>query len=268
VNDAAPGATAPEPCRVDLWAAPVGEAEACLEASDLLDDADRQWCARLRQPAARRQFAGGHILLRVALAEAVHGTIHPAAWRFARDEHGKPGLAPGLARLHFSLSHEHPVVVAAVSSTSPVGIDVARISGQPRVPPVWSAAAVSERVLLSEASEDGSAHDFARLWAIKEAYAKMVGLGTALDFSALEVDLARRCLRRAGRPCRAAFETHTLWFRDDCYLVALAVGTDHRARVDSRGHLLDLAGGSWFAQSEIAPQEAVWPKRWKWHWLA
>jgi len=259
--------TATEHCRVDLWATMVGERQGPLQGWSLLDDDDRQWCARLRLPTARRQFAAGHILLRLALAEAVHGSTLPAAWRFARDEHGKPRLAPGFPELKFSLSHEHPMVVAAVSATNPVGIDVVRMAEQPRAPPVWSATAPSERVLLSEESPDSRAHDFVRLWALKEAYAKMVGLGTDLDFSSLEVDLARRCLRRAGRECKAGFETHTLWSRGGYYFVALAVGTEPAVRIDSRGHLVDLTGGSWFAQSEMSPQEAVWPKRWKWHWL-
>jgi phosphopantetheinyl transferase len=262
-----PVPTSKQALRVDLWAALVSQGPGSLQGRKLLDEDDRQWCARLRVPAARRQFAAGHVLLRLALAEAVHGATLPAAWRFVRDEHGKPTLAPGLPALNFSLSHEHPMVVAAVCATSPVGIDVARMTDRPPALPVWSAAAPSERALLAAESADSRAHDFVRLWALKEAYAKMVGLGTALDFSALEVDLARRRLWRAGRECRVAFETHTLWLRDGCYIVALAIGTEPSVPIDSRGHLVDLTGGSWFAQSEISPQEAAWPKRWQWHWL-
>jgi phosphopantetheinyl transferase len=266
-NDDRAVSTSREQPRVELWAALVSRSTRSLRGRTLLDDDDRRWCARLRLPAARSQFAAGHVLLRLALTEAVHGSTHPAAWRFARDEHGKPRLAPGPPALNFSLSHEHPMVVAAVCATSPVGIDVARMVDRPRALPVWSAAAPSERILLSEESPDKRAHDFARLWALKEAYAKMIGLGTALDFSAVEVDLARRRLRRAGRECRAALQTHTLWDRDDCYFVALAVEAEPSARIDSRGHLVDLTGGSWFVRAEISPQEAVWPKRWQWHWL-
>ena len=191
----------------------------------------------------------------------------PEAWRFARDEHGQPGIAPGLPARYFSLSHEHPVAVVAVCATSPVGIDVVRLADGPGAVPLWSAAAPAERALLAAESPAIRAHDFDRLWALKEAYAKMVGLGTALDFSTLEVDLARRRLRQAGRECKAAFETHLLWCADGHYFVALAGGTGPSAGIDSRGHLVDLTGGTWFARSEISPQENVWPKRWQWHWL-
>lgn len=159
------------------------------------------------------------------------------------------------------------MAVVAVCETNPVGIDVVRLAGSPRKLPVWSATAAPERVLLLNEGPDVRAHDFARLWALKEAYAKMLGLGHALDFSSIDADLARRRMRRAEHDCKAAFETHMLWCQDDCYFVALAVGMERAAGIDLRGHLLDLTGGSWFVQSEASPQEAVWPKRWKWHWL-
>lgn len=250
--------------RVDLWAALVSKGP--LQGRKLLDADDRRRSARLRLPAARRQSAGGQILLRLALTEGVRGAIQPTAWRFAEDEHGKPALAPGFPPLNFSLSHQHPMVVVAVCATSAVGIDVARMPDHLRAP-LWSAATPAERIVLAEKSPESRAHDFVRMWGLKEAYAKMVGLGTALDFSSLDVDLARRRIKRAGRACKAAFETHTLWHRDDCYFLALAVGAETPARIDSRGHLVDLTSGSWFAQSEISPQEAIWPKRWQWHWL-
>lgn len=252
---------------MDVWAALVGEGQEHPCGTELLDNDDRQWCERLRLPAARKQFLTSHILLRLALADAVDGEVLPAAWHFERDRHGKPVLPPGFPRLHFSLSHERRMAVAAVCATSPVGIDVVALAGCPSDPPIWSAAAPSERVLLSEATPSSRGRDFVRRWALKEAYAKMLGLGHALDFSAFDADLAERHLRQAEHDCNAAFETHMLWCPDDWYFVALAVGTDGTIRIDSRGHLLDLTGGSWFAQSEASPQEAVWPKRWKWHWL-
>jgi len=51
------------------------------------------------------------------------------------------------------------------------------------------------------------------------------------------------------------------------YVTRTKVGRRNHYVVDTRGHLLDLTGGSWFKQSETYSQEAVWPKRWKWHWL-
>jgi phosphopantetheinyl transferase len=266
-KDARPGATPQEPCRVDLWAALASDGEEPPYGTELLDNDDRQWCARLHLPADRKQFLTSHILLRLALADAVKGEVLPARWHFERDEHGKPQLAPGLPRLHFSLSHERRMAVVAVCATHPVGVDVVGFAGSPPDPPVWSSAAPAERVLLLDENPNSRGRDFLRRWALKEAYAKMVGAGSALDFSALEADLAGRRLRQAEQDCSAAFETHMLWCPDDWYFVALAIGTERAVRIDSRGHLLDLTGGSWFAQSEASPQEAVWPKRWKWHWL-
>ena len=266
-KDARLGSTPLELCRVDLWAALVGGGKEHPNGTELLDNDDWQLCARLHLPADRKQFLTSRILLRLALADAVNGDVLPAKWRFKRDEHGKPQLAPGFPRLNFSVAHEQRMAVVAVCPTNPVGIDVVGLAGSPSDPPMWSAAAPSERVLLLDESPNSRAHDFVRRWALKEAYAKMLGIGNALDFSSLEADLAQRHLRQAERDCKAAFETHMLWCPDDWYFVALAVGKELATRIDSRGHLLDLTGGSWFTQSETSPQEAVWPKRWKWHWL-
>jgi 4'-phosphopantetheinyl transferase len=266
-NNARTGLAPKELCRVDVWAALVDKGREPLHGIELLDSDDRQWCARLHQPSAQRQFLTAHILLRLALADAVNGNVLPAEWHFERDKHGKPEIASGFPRLNFSLSHVERLAVAAVCATNPVGIDVARLAGSLRKPPVWSAAAPSERIRLFSQNPDSRAHDFARLWALKEAYVKMLGVGHAVDFGSLEVDLARRRLRQAEHECKAAFETHMLWCPDDYYFIALAVATKRAKAVDSRGHLLDLTGGSWFAQIEISPHEAVWPKRWKWHWL-
>jgi phosphopantetheinyl transferase len=267
VSDASDLSVRKDTCRVDLWAALAESDVTRLHGSELLDDEDRRWSARLRQPAARRQFLAGHIMLRVALSEAVLGSVLPSDWHFERDDQGKLSLAPGFPEIHFGLSHEQRLVVAAVCETNPVGIDVVRLAERPSEPPVWSAAAPSERAQLLTESPECRAHDFARLWALKEAYTKVLGVGHGVDFSLIEGDLPQRHLRQAERECKVAFETHTLWCSNDHYFVALAVGTERATRIDSRGHLLDLTGGSWFRQSEISPHEAVWPKRWKWHWL-
>jgi phosphopantetheinyl transferase len=254
-------------CRVEIWAALVPAGDTPPRGTELLDQDDRQWCARLHRPAARRQFETAHVLLRLALADAVKGRILPREWRFERDTHGKPALAPEFPQLHFNLSHERQIAAVAVCATNPVGIDVVRLAASPRKPPLWSAVAPAERVQLLGEGPDSRAHDFARLWALKEAYAKMLGLGHSLEFRSIDADLAQRRLHEAERDCKVAFETHMLWCPEDSYFLALAVGAERATEIDSHGHLLDLTGGSWFARSEISPQEAVWPKRWQWHWL-
>jgi phosphopantetheinyl transferase len=267
-NSDARASTAPkEKCRVDLWAALAEPSLAGLHGSELLDDDDRQWCARLRQPGAQQQCLAAHILLRLALSDAVRESVLPGDWRFERDHEGRLSLAPRFPKLYFNLSHEHRIVVAAVCATNPVGIDVVRLAEPPHEPPLWSAVTPAERTQLLSESLDSRAHDFARLWALKEAYTKLLGVGHGLNFSLLEGDLVQRRLRQAERDCTVAFETHTLWSANDYYFVALAVGTERVTRIDSRGHLLDLTGGSWFRNSDISPHEAVWPKRWEWHWL-
>lgn len=97
--------------------------EATLAAGlDSLGASVQQRYRRFRRPQRQRQFLAGRMLLRQALA--VESGVDVAAIRFT-ERPGAPPLAelPGGA-LFFSISHADDWVACAVSSATPLGLDI------------------------------------------------------------------------------------------------------------------------------------------------
>ena len=90
-----------------------------------------------------------------------------------RDENGKPMPINGW---HFSLSHSGSFWALAVDR-SEIGIDI-------EVPRVVSERVVRRVLADDELPEQG---DVLRTWVIKEAYAKLLGVGIGLDFRSVSV---------------------------------------------------------------------------------
>lgn len=86
----------------------------------------------------------------------------------ARDGKGKP-FFPDFPHRCFNLSHAGPLALCALSDLGPVGVDVEPV--RPHRPDL-PRYVMSDREL---AAFDGSWADFARIWTLKEAYAKYLG---------------------------------------------------------------------------------------------
>ena len=85
-----------------------------------------------------------------------------------RGRRGKP-FFPGMPERQFSLSHSGGLVLCALSDRGAVGADIERVRPHRRELPAY---VMSEGEL---AAFDGSWEDFARVWALKEAYVKCLG---------------------------------------------------------------------------------------------
>lgn len=142
---------------------------------------------RTSDPAARRQFVAGRVLLRSALGRATG--VAPEALHFRYGKGGKPFLPGGPP---FSLSHSGDSVVVAVGTGGPaggrVGVDVEVVR------PVRRMAAVVQRRFAPEESTwwaqappDRRVAAFFRVWSRKEAVAKALGGGLAVPGSAFAV---------------------------------------------------------------------------------
>lgn len=136
-----------------------------------------------RSGTSRHRHAVARDLLRAVLADELG--CRPAEVRL-RDGHlGAPGLEdPSGPRC--SISHAADVVMVAVSTAGPVGVDVERADRTP-LPPLAAWLAEDERVALA-GSPLASAPALVRRWTCKEAVAKALGMGLALPLAAVVVD--------------------------------------------------------------------------------
>ncbi|WP_128984641.1 4'-phosphopantetheinyl transferase family protein [Streptomyces roseicoloratus] len=153
----------------------------------LLDDAERRvYASFLREPDAAL-YVTAHALLRLVVGEALGRD--PADLVFAAGPHGKPYLEN--ARVEFSLSHAGERVAVAVTSDTPVGVDVERVprAGAELPLHVLSPAERAAYDLLPAGCRAGA---FTSYWVRKEAVLKATGEGLRVDPARLTVSAADR----------------------------------------------------------------------------
>ena len=172
--------------RVEIWFVPEGAHRLLAQDARILGREDWSAIARVRDEKARNHLRATRIALRRALSHAVGDTVKPEAWRFDNTSYGKPRVAAGLPQVHFCISHIETMSVIAVSRDVPVGIDIETIGHACSAKVVDGFCSARERRALAKLSGPERARAFARLWTLKEAYAKLTGTGLAADFRFLE----------------------------------------------------------------------------------
>ena len=161
----------------DLWFAWVGE-----HATDV-DTFSREYLSRdesARLPAYRvREAAERYVvtrsLVRIVLSE--HLGIPPREIRVSHTDSGKPVVTGGI---HFNVTHSGDLILLAVSDARPVGVDVERRRIVNRVEALtrrWLTE--SERTDLEALRMTGVVESdaFLRIWSLKEARLKALGVG-------------------------------------------------------------------------------------------
>lgn len=149
---------------------------------------ERERAAAFLLPEPRRQFVVARAALRLLLAQRLG--CAPGALRFVANAHGKPSLDPPSA-WRFNVSHAGDLVLVALARDMEVGVDVEVHR------PAQDLASLAASVMCPEdvrgwqaaAAVEGAAA-FYRVWACKEAVAKAIGCGMAMDFRSLRIALA------------------------------------------------------------------------------
>ena len=108
------------------------------------------------------------------------------------DLHQQEGRPPVIARpagsgLHVSKASRGAVTVVSIANSA-VGADVERVDPAGEIP--WNVLHDGETSMLREHDGLARARAFARLWSLKEAYAKALSLGLAREPSSYEVRFA------------------------------------------------------------------------------
>lgn len=172
-------------------------------AKSLLNEAERARAERLVVPAKRRQFARSRAALRLLVGRRLD--LEPRDLEFRTGEHGRPAV-DGLV---FNLSHSGTVAVIAVgsASTTHLGIDVERVETERPVDRlVQRFFAPSEVDAFERYPVEHRPADFARRWALKEAYVK--ALGTGLSYSSREFALRDDPVSWTARPLLESCARH------------------------------------------------------------
>lgn len=159
--------------RIDLWQIDLEVTEQeFIQCCEHLSEEDIDAAGSLARNEVRRRFGAARAGVRRILAAYV--SCLPRALEIRRTAHGKPFVRGGPC---FSVTHSGGLAFCAVGATRALGIDVERLRPVPDMQKIvhrWFNEA--ERREWESAQEPSEA-TFFRLWTLKEAYLKAVGVG-------------------------------------------------------------------------------------------
>ncbi len=177
--------------QVHLWVVRPEECQDPLllaEYRRLLDQEEMAEWHRYRVEKKKLEHLISRALLRTTLSQ--YAPIAPQKWQLVRSPTGKPAIdwptvEPLLAdgptetpRLEFNLSHTEGLIICAVTSGAPLGVDVEDTG--PSAEYLCLARRFfhpAETALLEALAPDQLPLAFYRLWTLKEAYLKALGTG-------------------------------------------------------------------------------------------
>jgi 4'-phosphopantetheinyl transferase len=163
----------------DLWAARVGEHLSDVETygRTLLSADEQRRLAAYRSRESAERYVVTRALVRVVLGDRLG--VDPCDVEISHTDRGKPFLAQAL---QFNVSHSADLILLAVSADRAVGVDVERRRDVERVQALvarWLTA--DERSQVTRIAESGLnvSEAFLRVWSLKEARLKALGVGIA-----------------------------------------------------------------------------------------
>lgn len=127
------------------------------------------------------QHEYAHRLLRECLKS--YGIDYTKNTSIAKGEYGKPFLAE-CPHIHYNVTHSDGIT-ACISAGKECGIDAEKVRDyRPNV--IKRAFSESEKALIENTPEDEKNLLFFRLWTLKEAYVKALGIGVSYPLNTAE----------------------------------------------------------------------------------
>ena len=192
----------------DLWYASIGRHAIDVDrlSRDVLSTDERARVIRYRSRDAAERYVVTRALVRLVLARELGDHRSANDVELSRTDAGKPIVSGGV---HFSISHSGDLILLAVSRQCDVGVDVERQRDVARVSQLsdrWLTPAERADAARRIAEGASASEAFLRVWTLKEARLKALGVGIAgasTDVSGLEAlpldDLLSACVDHAGR---------------------------------------------------------------------
>ena len=149
---------------------------------------EQQGLDLLDSPRFRLQYLISTILKRSLLSVFSRQTVPPHHWEFVTDTNGKPRLSKqtGDLNLHFNVSHCEGLFVIAIQTATPLGVDVEPLDST--IDDYLAKAVLTgrERLEIDHLGTREAQFQSMKLWTLKEAYVKLMGIGMKFDFRAIQ----------------------------------------------------------------------------------
>lgn len=187
----------------------------------------RDWARflELTHPDVRTRFASSRVLLKFAAAAALH--VPPQSVELGYTHTGRPYLR-GYDGVHISLSHTDELLLVGLATGGVIGVDAERADRRLYGPGLGRHLCTPHEVTEIEAMPEAERNPaLVRLWTLKEAYSKAIGLGMQFrftDFGFRSDGTPTDVLRPDGRPGSDGEWTFRTYEIDGTYVVSVAVG--------------------------------------------
>jgi 4'-phosphopantetheinyl transferase len=136
--------------------------------------------------APREQRLAARVGLRVVVGSYLG--VDPREVEIVRSLRGRPQLA-GAHGLSFNLSHTAGMAVYAIGRRPAIGVDIEALGRRAPTPGlIERALSIREAASLKRVGADERTATFLEYWTVKEAYAKALGVGLALDLREVGVE--------------------------------------------------------------------------------
>ena len=191
---------------------------------DLLDPWEQEQARAITNRNRRTAYVASRGLVRLALSEFSGKMVRPEAWQLTVNAFGKPTLArANRRRLSFSISYAMSYLAIAVSERPQIGVDIEPVPDWTYADVTWDA--LSERETLHLLSLPGAERygAFLKIWTLKEAYTKCLGVGPSLDFRDLDVGFNPLRVAATTRSVILSLHQHELAIGDRSFMLALAM---------------------------------------------
>lgn len=158
--------------RIDLWQFSL-EKELHI-AEQLMSPDEKARANRFYFSKHKRRFTTARATLRIILARYLNTA--PERLEFTYNAHGKPAVI-NVQKLEFNLSHTGDIALLAIGKKFPVGVDIEQYSARPYEGIAKTLFSEQELQGLYKAPASMKAAVFFHVWAQKEAFIKVSGLG-------------------------------------------------------------------------------------------
>jgi 4'-phosphopantetheinyl transferase len=169
-----------------IWLIQQADLEALNRAATILSEVDWRSIDLLAYQPRRTQAIAARVLLRFALSTLVEWKTSPSEWEFGKTSLGKP-YVDGQPGISLSLSYSGNCIAVALSLTSAVAVDIEAPSKPVATGKLSAYLSARERMILSCAPDDAKPSAFLKIWTLKEALAKLLGVGVSEDLSSFDV---------------------------------------------------------------------------------
>lgn len=159
------------------------------EYKSLLSEQETERYHRFHFDKDRHSYLVSHALLRQSLSR--YSDVHASQWQFLNNEHGKPQLSSSsvLPGVYFNLTHTSGLSACVVTLKKLCGIDAEYIHRKNNLKSVAQRMFADEE--LAQLKDDTIKQQFYRLWTLREAYVKALGIGLAGSSKQFYFDIGR-----------------------------------------------------------------------------